>query len=175
MSLHLIIDGYNLIRRSPSLSILDRDCLEKGRAALIQRLARYKRVRAFPITVVFDGPNQPHFLASKTIERGIRLVFSREGQKADDVIIQMTRQMREKAMVVTSDTQLQREVVHHDATVIPVEEFERKMEMSSYMANKGINPEDRGEHSETPRTQKKGPSRRLSKRARKAQQRIKKL
>jgi len=175
MSLHLIIDGYNLIRRSPSLSILDRQDLERGREELIRRLALYKRTRSFPITVVFDGWNQANLSGSRTTQRGIRVVFSRRGQKADEVIIQMAKEMGERAMVVTSDTQIQLEAKHHDAAVIPSQEFEQRMEMTSHMNQKGTDSDDVGEQTETRGTRKKGPSRRLRKNARKTQRRIKKL
>ena len=39
MALHLIIDGYNLIRQSPWLSLLDARDLEEGREALLQSLS----------------------------------------------------------------------------------------------------------------------------------------
>lgn len=175
MSLHLIIDGYNLIRRSPSLSILDWQDLEEGREELIRRLAIYKKARSLPITVIFDGWNQGSLSSSRTTRRGIRVVFSRRGQKADEVIIQMARKMGEGAMVVTSDRQVQLEVERHHATVIPSEDFELKMEMASYMNQKGIGSDDFSDHTETKGTRKKGPSRRLPKNVRKAKRRIKKL
>jgi len=175
MSLHLIIDGYNLIRRSPSLSILDRQDLERGREELIRRLALYKQARFLPITVIFDGWNQGSLSVCRTTERGIRVVFSRRGQKADEVIIRTAREMGEKAMVVTSDRQIQLEVQRHHATVIPSEEFELKMEMAAYMNQKGIDSDDFRDQSETRGTHKKGPSRRLPKNVRRAKRRMEKL
>jgi len=176
MPLHLIIDGYNLIRRSPSLSILDRKDLEEGREELIRRLVLYKQAKALPITVVFDGWNRGSLSGSRTTEWGIRVVFSRMGQKADEVIIQMAREMREKAMVVTSDRRIQLEAQRHHATVILSEDFEGKMEMAAYMNQKGIELDDLDEQQdETRRTRKKGPSRRLPKQVRKATRRLKKL
>ena len=175
MPLHLIIDGYNLIRRSPSLSILDRQDLEEGREELIRRLSLYKQSRSIPMTVIFDGWKQGSLSRSRTTQRGIRVVFSRIGQKADDVIVQMAREMGEKAMVVTSDRQVQLEVERHHATVIPSEDFELKMEMASYVNQKGIVSDDSSDRTETKGTRKKGPSRRLPKNVRKAKRRLERL
>lgn len=83
--------------------------------------------------------------------------------------------MGEKAMVVTSDREIQLEVQRHHATVIPSEEFELKMEMASYMNQKGIDLDDFPDQTETKGTRKKGPSRRLPKNTRKAKRRMEKL
>lgn len=175
MPIHLIIDGYNLIRQSPSLSNLDRQDLEEGREELIRRLALYKRAKPFPITVVFDGSNRTTSGGSRTTQRGIRVVFSRIGQKADDVIIRMAREIGEGSMVVTSDRQIGREVERHHATVILSEDFERKMEIASFVSQKGIDPEDLNDQDETKEKRKKGPSRRPPKKLKKARQRIGRL
>jgi len=175
MSTHLIIDGYNLIRRSPSLSVLDKQEIQKGREELLRRLATYKQARRFPITVVFDGWNQPDLWGSRTFQQGIRVVFSRTGQKADDVIIQMAREMREKATVVTSDREVQTAAERHHATVVSSEDFEQRMEIARHMSQKGIEAADTGERERSLGTRKKGPAKRLPKSVRKAQRRIKRL
>ena len=55
MSLHIIIDGYNLIRQSKKLGDLDLQDIRLGRDALVEMLAMYKKFKAHRITVVFDG------------------------------------------------------------------------------------------------------------------------
>ncbi len=42
MPIHIIIDGYNLIRNSNSLSALDRQDMQTGRETLVDMLATYK-------------------------------------------------------------------------------------------------------------------------------------
>ncbi len=175
MSIHLIIDGYNLIRQSPSLSILDRQDLEAGREELIRRLALYRQAKPFPITVIFDGSNQANLPGPKKVEKGVRIIFSRMGQKADDVIIQMARESREGAMVVTSDRRLQIEAERYHATVIASEDFEQKMEMVLRVNQNGIDSDDSDEGPEIKGTQKKGPSRRLPRKLRKARKRVERL
>ena len=175
MPVHLIIDGYNLIRRSPSLSVLDKQDLERGRGELVRRLARYKQVRSIPITVVFDGWNQASLSGSSTMERGIRVVFSRRGQRADDVIVRRAREMGEKATIVTSDRQLQMEVQRYHATIIPSKDFEMKMEIATHASKKGTEQEDFSDQVERKGTRKRGPSRRLPKNIRRAKRRWDKL
>ncbi|MCF8110699.1 MAG: NYN domain-containing protein [Desulfobacteraceae bacterium] len=89
MGLHLIIDGYNLIRRSARLSLAEAEGLELGRQALIDRLAAYKRIKGHKITVVFDGAANHDDFFKGTSEKGIRVKFSRSGQTADSVIKKM--------------------------------------------------------------------------------------
>jgi hypothetical protein len=175
VSLHLIIDGYNLIRRSPSLSLLDNQDLEQGREELIRRLALYKQAKSLRITVVFDGWDQVRLSGSRTTQRGIHVAFSRRGQTADDVIIRMAREIGEGAMVVTSDRQVQMEAARHHATVIAAEDFEGRMEMAAYTNHQGIDSDDLDDQAQTKGTRKKGPSRRLPRSVRKAKRRIRRL
>ena len=53
--MHLIVDGYNLIKQSPRLQALDAMDLQAGREALLELLADYRRRSHHQITVVFDG------------------------------------------------------------------------------------------------------------------------
>ena len=53
--MHIIVDGYNLIRQSDALRQYERISLEEGRRALVRSLADYRKLRGHRITVVFDG------------------------------------------------------------------------------------------------------------------------
>jgi hypothetical protein len=59
MSIHIIIDGYNLIRQSTTLSKLDQQDIMLGRDALVDMLAAYRKIKPHRITVVFDGHHSP--------------------------------------------------------------------------------------------------------------------
>ncbi len=83
MSIHIIIDGYNLIRQSDSLYTLDRRDIQLGRKSLLDTLAAYKRIKRHKITVVFDGANAPYFSQRKDQMKGIEIKFSRGGESAD--------------------------------------------------------------------------------------------
>jgi predicted RNA-binding protein with PIN domain len=49
------VDGYNVIRRDPTLASREGISLEAGRAALCARLAEVARASGERFTVVFDG------------------------------------------------------------------------------------------------------------------------
>ena len=53
--MHIIVDGYNLIRQSDTFRQSERKSLEEGRNALLRSLAGYRKLRGHRITVVFDG------------------------------------------------------------------------------------------------------------------------
>ena len=89
MALHIIVDGYNAIRRSPDLRQMDRENLQSGREALVDRLAAYKRLKGHKITVVFDGNETAALLDSRDREKGILIRFSRREDTADAVIKRM--------------------------------------------------------------------------------------
>lgn len=174
MSIHIIIDGYNLIRQSDELSKLDRRDIQKGRDALIERLASYRKVKKHKITVVFDGGGAPPFSWRKDRINGIHVLFSRPGELADAVIKRFAQKERERAVIVTSD----RDIVHFSenqgAATIPCHDFEAKMAMSSIPD--GMVFEEEEEYTGwKPTTKKKGPRRRPSRKERKNRKKIKQL
>jgi predicted RNA-binding protein with PIN domain len=173
MSLHIIIDGYNLIRQSPTLSDIDRQDIQLGREALLNMLAAYKKIKRHKITVVFDGTNAPFLSQRRDKIKGVEIRFSRIGESADTVIKKMAVTEREKALVVTSDMEIVNAVASQGASTISSPMFEEKIAMAEYMSAKGVDSENEGGW--IPTTKKKGPSRRLSKRERKNRVKIKKL
>lgn len=175
MALHLIIDGYNLIRRSDRLRRAEDKSLELGRRALIDELAAYKRIKGYKITVVFDGGQNNEPFAARSAEKGIRIRFSRYGQTADAVIVNMACRDAQKAMVVTADRELAAKVAAKDAVPVDPGEFEEKMEMARLMEVKGTGAEDGDRQGWVPTTRKKGPARRLPKSRRRQLRKVKKL
>ena len=173
MSIHIIVDGYNLIRQSNAFRHLDQQSLELGRNALIESLAEYKRLKSHKITVVFDGAQAPYLAPSRDRIKGIRILFSRSGQTADGVIIGMARAEREKALVVSSDREVTRSSEAFGAATISAESFENKIALAVEM--RGIAGERDAPEGWKPTTKKKGPRRRLSKRKRRKRNKIKKL
>ncbi|MDX1708578.1 MAG: NYN domain-containing protein [Desulfobacterales bacterium] len=173
MSLHIIIDGYNLIRQSASLSRLDEQDILLGREALVDMLAAYRKIKPHPITVVFDGQHSPNFSKRQHRQKGIAIRFSPRGTSADDVIKRMVRKQREKALVVSSD----REIIHFAAScgaaTISSRRFEARVEMAAHLDR--VDPETHELRGWTPTTKKKGPARRLSKKQRRNRMKIKKL
>lgn len=173
MSIHIIIDGYNLIRQSQTFSPLDREDLELGRNALVDTLADYKRLKGHKITVVFDGTHSPSFLQPRTQTRGIKIKFSRRGETADIVIKKMAAAEREKALVVSSDQEVTSYALSRGCATINSARFEEKIIMSAYTDGNGSQDDPDGGW--TPTTKKKGPRKRLPKKKRKSRVKIRKL
>ena len=173
MSIHIIIDGYNLIRQSSSLSLLDHQDMQLGREALVDLLAKYKRIKRHKITVVFDGTNALSFSGHRDYINGIEIKFSRSGETADSVIKKIAAGEKEKALVVSSDRDVADSAYLSGAAVIGSIEFEKKLEMAAYSDGFGVDGKD--EDGWIPTTKKKGPSRKLPKKKRRSIAKIKKL
>jgi uncharacterized protein len=174
MSVHIIIDGYNLIRQSKLLKEIERMDLQHGREALVDALADYKKLKGYQITVVFDGAQAETGLPRRDRLKGIELLFSRSGEPADAVIKRMAAREREKALVVSSDNDIVRFVESRGAATISAPQFEERLRMARLAAASGepaSNDEGRNSHT----TRKKGPARRLPKRRRRMTRRISKL
>ena len=173
MSIHIIIDGYNLIRQSAALSRLDEQDIMLGRDALVDMLAAYRKIKPHRITVVFDGHHSPVFSQTQDRRKGIAIRFSRRGESADNVIKQMAMKEREKALVVSSDEDVVNTAEAYGAATISSASFEDKMGLAGQIDGLEITDEDlRGWE---PTTKKKGPPRRLSKKQRRNRIKIKKL
>lgn len=172
MSIHLIVDGYNLIRQSPWLSLLDAQDLEAGREALMESLADYRRSRPqHKITVVFDGWQGGGLRESRDFHHGMGVVYSRRGERADEVIKRLLAREGPRALVVSSDRELQDFADGVGATWVTAGQFE-----TQYLEKARRGGEI--DHEDAPRPRgpgKKGPARRLCKRLRKKQQRLRKL
>jgi predicted RNA-binding protein with PIN domain len=173
MGMHIIIDGYNLVRRSEELSRIDRIDIARGREALIEKLAAYRRLKPHRITVVFDGAGAPALSPGRDRAKGIGIVFSRGGESADAVIARMARQERATALVVSSDLAVVRSAQACGAAVIDSAEFEARLAMAS--ALDGSDPAEAAPHERRVSTRKKGEGRRLPKRLRQNRLRTAKL
>lgn len=172
MALHLIIDGYNLIRQSPWLSLLDARDLEEGREALLQNLVGYhQRHRQHKITVVFDGWQGGGLRESRDVHQGVGVVYSRRGERADEVIKRMLVKEGRRAVMVSSDRELQDFADRQGATWVAAGEFETK-----YLNQPETGWTGDEEEASTHRSgRKKGPARRLKKSLRQKRRRLRKL
>lgn len=80
---HLIVDGYNVTKLAwPSSTLLDQ------RTRLVSGLGPVAAQTGAEITVVFDGVSGVKVGAPRA-PRGVRVVFSRDGETADEVIRQL--------------------------------------------------------------------------------------
>lgn len=102
------IDGYNVIRRTPSLATLDSRSLELGRERLKEWVKRWAREHGCHVYVVFDG-NGPRE-TERSFGFGCWEVYTRESETADTVIQRRCQEWRARGgqpEVITDDVMLQ--------------------------------------------------------------------
>ena len=108
---HLVVDGYNVTKTAwPELS------LERQRDRLLGGLAPLASRRGAEVTVVFDAADtRDRPLVNRP--RGVRVLYSREGVIADDVIRELVaaEPMGRPVVVVTSDNAVVADVVRDGA------------------------------------------------------------
>jgi len=167
--MHLIIDGYNLLHVSRSLIHLNAIQLQWERDRLIDQLSAYQKLKPCGITVIFDGWQGGWNTEKRERKKGIELIYSKLGEKADEVIKRLVKGEGSRAIVITSDRDVSRFAERMEVAVIPSEQFREKLERG---------PSDKCEENpeeEEEGIKKKGPSRRLSKREKRARAASKKL
>jgi predicted RNA-binding protein with PIN domain len=85
----VFVDGYNLIRNDPTLSAIEARSLDAGRRALVSRLLTSFNLQTNDITVVFDGANEALPLPASERYGPVKVIFSRQGETADAVILRL--------------------------------------------------------------------------------------
>jgi rRNA-processing protein FCF1 len=167
--IHIVIDGYNYISRTGNTGIHGGADLEGLRRSLLEKLAGYKKRRGGKITVVFDAYNSFSPGRQREDFKGVDVVYSREGETADDVIIEIIRSKRAGIAVVSSDRAIIDEAKRHDIPFVTPGRLREMMAAEPW----GGKDEDCG--GSMRQGAKKGNPRRLPKRLRKASKTISKL
>lgn len=173
----IIIDGYNLIRQSESLRRFEKFSLEEGRRELIRRLSLFKKLRGHTVTVVFDGWMHGSAKEERHHEGGITVIYSKRGEKADEVIKRLAMKGGSAITVVTSDRNIADYISRGGGVAIASPEFEDRMqivETDNSISERTEYSEEVSGRNGTSR-KKKGPSRRLPKKQRRAAARLRKL
>jgi len=158
MPVHLIIDGYNLLAvRSPVRS-------ETAREALLQDLAAYRHRKGHPITVVFDGWLQGQPIEGREHRSGVQVIYSKRGEKADQVIQRLARQHGANCAVVSSDHEIVNVAKAQGAFVMGAQEFAGRLRMTSASSTVPFKELDEGDDARPRRgPDKKGNPRKLPK------------
>ncbi|MBF0533162.1 MAG: NYN domain-containing protein [Candidatus Omnitrophica bacterium] len=119
MSLHYLIDGYNVLHQMPELS----GQLDEQRRHLILLIEsrRPQGSERNQVTVVFDGRSGYYGRAEAS---AVRVIFSLD-ESADDKIRRMVNESNRvrEIVVVTDDREIQRAVSAVGAKVEPVSRF----------------------------------------------------
>jgi predicted RNA-binding protein with PIN domain len=107
---HLVVDGYNVTKRG-----FAEMSLEQQRNRLVAALGLLAAQTGAEITCVFDGAERVHGLPPTP--RGVRVLFSRKGETADELIRRLVRAEPpgRPIVVVSSDREVADGVKRHGA------------------------------------------------------------
>jgi predicted RNA-binding protein with PIN domain len=177
MALHLIVDGYNLLAQT------SRTCggvgphSEMARESFLRDLAAYRQRKSHAITVVFDGWQQGWGTEQREHRLGLQIIFSRRGEKADQVIQRMAAEFGSACAVVSSDREIIDCAKAQGAFVMKAQEFAGKlregMNLTGALAHKEL---DRGEDLRPKRgPEKRGNPRKLPKALRQRSRQLKRF
>ncbi len=107
---HLVVDGYNVTKTGfPDIS------LEQQRSRLVSGLGGLAAQTRAEVTVVFDGAER--LVALPPSPRGVRVLFSRKGETADELIRRLVRAepAGRPVIVISSDKEVADGVRRHGA------------------------------------------------------------
>jgi len=173
-----LVDGYNVIRRSPELAAHERQALEAGRVALCRLLGRAARASGDEFIVVFDGAQGGGTASGGA---GVRVVFSSARESADRVLARMAPG---GGAVVSNDREVRRAAARAGAIAITTDELLGRLarlsgspeaQPSGIARGEATETEEGDEEEEQPRGPKKGNPRRLSKKARAAARALRRI
>lgn len=148
--------------------------LEAQRERFLQALSQYRLQKYHDVIVVFDGEKGGWATESHERTMGIVIVFSRLGEKADDVIKRMVKEDDIEYTIITSDKEIASFAETFGSTSILSEDFIPKLNIRNNFAADEWKDEDADVYRPvTPK--KKGNPRKLSKAARKRKQKLDRL
>lgn len=129
----VIIDGYNLI------GINHKD-LDAQRNRLIESLITYSQRMGHRIILVFDGWKSGGIREEHIEKGGIKIIYSRLGEKADAVIERIISTERQEWIVITSDRDIVSNAWRYGSIPIPSEVFyDRLFEIQDDVNNTNYN------------------------------------
>jgi predicted RNA-binding protein with PIN domain len=135
---HVIIDGYNVIMTAAEYGVVSGKRMKAARRELIDDLVRYRRVRGHAVTVVFDATGAGGVERGVERSAGINVIFTREEERADDVIVELVEKAAGvERVVVTSDREVVRASERRGAASISSEGFIEKMDAAISLRNEG--------------------------------------
>jgi len=177
MATHVIIDGYNLLGASERGSRTTGQDGEASRERLLHDLATYQHRVGHTITVVFDAWRQHGGTQHHEHRTGVTVIFTKQGEQADQVIQRMVRAQSQNCVVVSSDHEIIATAQAHGAMVLRSQVFLTKLReqtVSSRHAESAILHDD-PDMNQMRRPDKKGNPRKLSKAVRQRLRKLKKF
>ena len=127
----IYVDGYNVIRNTPALLQAERVSLAVGRDALLARLVASYRHTPHRVVVVFDGDGRSESAQSYPgLSRGT-IIFSRQGESADAVIVRLVAEARNaghEVSVISDDFAVRDAASKQGAGTARVDDLQRRMD-----------------------------------------------
>ena len=102
--------------------------MNRQREQLIQLLIAYKKIRGHDITVVFDGWKSGSGREEQFTTGGVRVIYSRLGEKADAVIKRIISREKKEWIVISSDREIMSHAWACGSVPIPSSEFQSLIE-----------------------------------------------
>ena len=120
-----IIDGYNVIFAWDELKTLADSDLETARRTLTDILANYQAFTKRDMVLVFDAYNVKGSVERKYDEKGLHIVFTKEGELGDTYIERLIDSIGKdfSVRVVTSDAMIQLQAVRSGVLRLSAREF----------------------------------------------------
>ena len=116
----VLIDGYNVTKAPSGFADLD---LEAQRERLIDAAVRLARKHSAPMTIVFDGSEEPTGTKRRS-RQGVKVEYSKPDEIADDHLIALLGSLPpDPVVVVTNDKELQHRARKKGATVAGSDQF----------------------------------------------------
>lgn len=116
----VLIDGYNVTKAPSGFADLD---LEAQRERLIDTAVRVARKHSVPMTIVFDGSEEPTGTKRRS-RQGVKVEYSKPDEIADDHLIALLGSLPpDPVVVVTNDKELQHRARKKGATVAGSDQF----------------------------------------------------
>jgi predicted RNA-binding protein with PIN domain len=122
---HLVVDGYNVTKRG-----FAEISLEQQRGRLVKGLGGLAAQTRAEVTVVFDGAER--VVGLPPAPRGVRVLFSRKGETADELIRRLVRAepAGRPVVVVSSDREVADGVRRHGAYPLGADALLRRLSRS---------------------------------------------
>jgi hypothetical protein len=97
--------------------------MEKAREEFIDLIVRYRKIKPHDITVVFDGHKTGSGVENSMVRGSVKIIYSRLGERADDVIKRIISRERKEWIVVSSDRDIANHAWAVNAIPVPSDTF----------------------------------------------------
>ena len=143
MTNKIIIDAWNVIWKMPDLSLLIPEKLEQVRSKFNVLIKNYYTGKNVDYKIIYDG--QPS-IYSQDQNQDSRVSFSRNPEKADDVIVNFIKKQSSPGSwtVITSDRHLSHRARNAGAQILSTESFIGKINRplsKQHKSEKDTNPQ----------------------------------